>query len=556
MMKVVALLVLFVACAEPSVPRPRFANAEPVRRVDDRRDVARPPAERPFVNLLHQFDGSFVQPVVRALALEASQRARGVNALDEVPDSTWFTNRIGVRELTPEEIHRGPLTIDGPEAYTPWTVTKAKHGGDALGLFVRDSRGELYLIKLDRKGFPEIESAAHVIVNRILWACGYNVTEDVVAYVRPHDIVVDDESTKTDTLRTKTPFRREDLDAMLARAATEPDGRIRVMASRLAPGRAIGGHPSEGVRRDDPNDRIPHELRRDLRGTRPIFAWLDHVDAKESNTLDVWIADEHDPTLHYVRHYHIDYGKSLGAMAMIARDERRSYEYRFDPSEMASSLVSLGFEEREWDERVSAPLRGVGLFDRDFDPGQWKPFTPVYRPLMAADRYDWLWGAKLLMRFTPAQLRAAVEAGRLSDPRAVDYLVDTLVARQRAVAHYAFSRVRPLDRFTVAGDTVCAVDLALVYGLETAIVPAYAVTTFDRRGRRLGRAVRASIIDGSRVCGRELPMARSPDGYTIVRFTPYGSPGPHGSEAAGATFVHVARDPLTRQRRVIGLWRQ
>ena len=35
-------------------------------------------------------------------------RAVNANTLDEVPDSSWFTNRIGVRELPLAEIARGP----------------------------------------------------------------------------------------------------------------------------------------------------------------------------------------------------------------------------------------------------------------------------------------------------------------------------------------------------------------------------------------------------------------------------------------------------------------
>ena len=34
--------------------------------------------------------------------------AQNVNTLGEVPDSSWFTNRIGVRPMSLEEIARGP----------------------------------------------------------------------------------------------------------------------------------------------------------------------------------------------------------------------------------------------------------------------------------------------------------------------------------------------------------------------------------------------------------------------------------------------------------------
>src|SRR5437763_1569634 len=41
-------------------------------------------------------------------------RAKNVNTVDEVPDSSWFTNRVGHRVVTPDEVAKGPNTIQGP----------------------------------------------------------------------------------------------------------------------------------------------------------------------------------------------------------------------------------------------------------------------------------------------------------------------------------------------------------------------------------------------------------------------------------------------------------
>src|SRR5690349_4308624 len=90
-------LALAMACAaSPDLPAPRFANAPAVTRVDDRRDVPTKPAEREFVHDLYHYDGTIQRRFTRALELPRGQRALGVNALDEAPDSTWFTNRIGI----------------------------------------------------------------------------------------------------------------------------------------------------------------------------------------------------------------------------------------------------------------------------------------------------------------------------------------------------------------------------------------------------------------------------------------------------------------------------
>ena len=44
-------------------------------------------------------------------ASETRVRAQNINTVDEVPDSSWFTNRIGFRPLSVEELVQGPVTL-------------------------------------------------------------------------------------------------------------------------------------------------------------------------------------------------------------------------------------------------------------------------------------------------------------------------------------------------------------------------------------------------------------------------------------------------------------
>jgi hypothetical protein len=133
-----------------------------------------------------------------------------------------------------------------------------------------------------------------------------------------------------------------------------------------------------------------------------------------------------------------------------------------------------------------------------------------------------------------------------------EYLVAALRQRQRATAHYAFSRVRPLDEVSVSGSILCFEDLVIRHGLtspEAAANTRYFITTFDRRGRELrrGRSYTATAATG-RVCTKPLALAATNDRYTVVRVQTTG--------AAGRTFVHLARDPASSELRVIGIWRQ
>ena len=539
-------------CApEARLPGVRFANAAPVAAVDDRRDVPDRPPERAFSRLAYNFDGSFFRLVTRALELPRPRRALGVNALDEVPDSTWFTNRIGVRELSLDKLRRGAAVVGSPEPHRPWTIHSTKVGGVSIGFIITDARGERWLLKFDRAGFPEAETATEVIVSKLLWACGYNVPEDHVVYFRPGDLVLAPDAVVKDWGGERGRLDRAELERALARIVHEPDGRIRGMASRMVDGKPLGGHAAEGTRAGDPNDRIPHELRRDLRGAYVFFSWLDQTDAKEDNSLDVWVADPADPGRHYVKHYLIDFGASLGTQARFSSNLREGYTYLLDFPDLLEELAMLGLGARPWAHRAWSGLRGVGMLEAAaFRPGAWKAATPAYLPFRVADDQDKLWAAKILMRFTREQIRAVVETARLSDPRAVDYLVETLVARQRIAARHWFSRLPPLDRFAPGddGQALCFDDLMLSYRLAPASVDTrYTVTAYDGGGRPLGASSELRGDPSGRACA-PLVLAPDRDGYTIVRIET------HWARHTRATYVHLARD-ASGAPRVIGVWR-
>src|SRR5215510_8608947 len=82
------------------------------------------------------------------LATGNPKQASNVNALDEVPDSSWYTNRHHIRRMSTDELQRGPNTGKGPDFSTA-VITKAKTSGVTPGMMVKDFNGESYLIKFD-----------------------------------------------------------------------------------------------------------------------------------------------------------------------------------------------------------------------------------------------------------------------------------------------------------------------------------------------------------------------------------------------------------------------
>ena len=538
-------VIVLTACSTAArVPAVRFANAPAVDTVNDRLDVPEQPSERLFLDNLYHYDGLIQRRMTRAMELHPPTRALGVNALDEVPDSTWFTNRIGVRDLTVDRVAKGPNTVGSPELYKPWTVKSTKIGGAEIGLIVSDSRGEKFLLKFDQRGYPEQETGAHIIVDKILWAVGYNVTDDYIVHFRTTDLVLaKDAYIKDSEVDPKRPLHVDELERRLARVESEPNGSYRALASHWLPGRPVGGHPAEGVRDDDPNDRIPHELRRDLRGLYTFAAWLDHGDIQEGNFLDMWTTDAADPHRHYLKHYAIDFGKSLGVFATTGEDPRRGYDYWFDPAAITRSLVSAGTIRRRWEARDRNVARGVGAYDvATFDPGDWRPSSAAYVPFTTVDRYDAFWATKIAMRLSRAQIHAIVEAAHYTEPLATEYLTDTIVARQRKTAEYWFARVNPLDGFHMSGAQLCFDDLAVKYRI-TAEPTTYAATTFDRDGTQLASST------SPETCTRALALGHDTDAYTIVELQT------QRDDYAGRTLVHIARNRSTGELRVIGVWR-
>jgi hypothetical protein len=552
---VLALSTLSAGCGASSPARhTRFHNQNPIWVVNDRKDVKKEPAERKFYKALYHFDGIWHGRIDRWMEMRRTQRAQSVNSLDEVPDSTWFTNRIGVRDLGVEEIRTGPNMTGSPEDHRPWIIKSSKVGGVNVGFIIVDQRGVKYVLKFDEGNTPEMETGADVVLQRLLWACGFNVPEDYIVQFRREDLVRAPDAAIKDPMGEETPMSDEFIDMQLAKIIKNKDGSIRGLASQFIPGTPIGGYARDGVREDDPNDTIPHQLRRETRGLYAINSWLDHTDMKEDNTLDTYVEDPRDPEVHYVLHYLIDFGKGLGTQGYLNQRRWVGFSYIVDLAQIAASSVTLGLWKRPWEGRLMANIPGVGIFESElYDPGHWKSYTPSYFPFHDVDRFDGFWGAKIVVRFTRDQIRAAVEAGRFSDRRAVEYLTGTLVERQRKTARYWFDRVNPLDRFQARpnerGLQLCFEDLAIRYAIDRAPTR-YAARAFDYEGNALAWTGKATPGENGRACLEAIRPAASHEGYTVIEIVTHRQ----GANLP-PTLVHLGNDKRSGQSRVIGLRR-
>src|SRR4029453_809433 len=66
-------------------------------------------------------------------------RAKDINTIDEVPDSSWFTNRIGATTVTIDDIVRG-ANRGAPPDPSRWVILREKPSGAHPGFTARDAK--------------------------------------------------------------------------------------------------------------------------------------------------------------------------------------------------------------------------------------------------------------------------------------------------------------------------------------------------------------------------------------------------------------------------------
>jgi hypothetical protein len=419
-------------------PGPRYYPDDPIWRDNDTRDI--PPVAVFDLSKSYEFLNETFGESVRSRG-----RALNVNTLDEVPDSSWFTNRLGRHDLTIDAVVRGPNQVDGPAAGA-WMVTGRPDSGITPKFTIKDARGDTYLIKLDPAKFPELPSSVEVISTKIFHAIGYHVPEDFIVTFDPARLeVAPGAKIKMDT-GSKRPIERADVEQWLRHAPRTANGSIRALASRYVPGKVVGQYRYTGTRSDDSNDIYPHERRRELRGLRVFAAWLNHDDARSINSIDTYVTDN---GRRYIRHYLQDFGSNLGSGSTSAQQPRGGNEYLIEGDKIAKGLFSFGLYTRDWTNVRYPADPSLGNIEADFfEPARWKTEypQPAFDQMDAADAF---WAASIASRFDDRMIKAIVDTGELSNPEAAKYLTDVIIRRRDKVVAYWIVQTNPLDRFVI-----------------------------------------------------------------------------------------------------------
>ncbi|UJR85680.1 hypothetical protein [Sandaracinus amylolyticus] len=536
----------------------RFPLRDPMW-IDDDRIVFGPKPEEQYNSWIWDgVDNTTFRQLAELWEYEETREAINVNSVDEVPSSSWFENRIGLRPVSLEELSQGAC---GEQEIppTPWTIVEHKAQGTTPG-FVIEVEGQRYLFKTDIR-VPELTTAADSIATRIFHAVGYSTPCNRVVTFTPDVFEI-----APGTMRnghSDQPMTQADLDEVMGAALRMPDGRLRGSLSRYVDGDVLGGWRFDGRRDDDPNDVVEHQHRREIRGMYVLSAWLNHIDSRAENNFDAWVAAGDDESRGYVRHYILDVGDSFG-LIWERSDEltrRFGHSHYADLEHIGVDLLTLGLLERPYREDASDRPHPVFTYYNveDFHPDDWRNGYPNPGFERRTER-DMAWMARIISQFHDEQLRALIATGMFSEPSVARDLERILRGRQRKILERYLTRLSPLafPQVVAEGERswLCMRDLAVESEIRDA---------WDRRHRAsawLDWPYGGPAVEVEQRRTDEHVCALLPD----LDVTPVGAPRPPpylvidvvastpGRETTGAASVHLYQTG-PNEYRIVGLRR-
>jgi hypothetical protein len=462
-----AVILLVATAAAPALAQgPRFYRDDPLRTEPTPLPVTDVKA-RALSEVLEQVKNSLRKTGERHPA-NGVIVARAVNTLGEVMDGDWYVNRHAARRMTIEELQRGPGNANPPALAAPWQVLVVKTFGVTPGVLVADNKNELYLLRFDPFSHEGLATGAEMVTSRLLYALGYHVPENYIVRFRRSQLIAHTEGQAVSSSGRPRELLGTDIDMFLRRVPVGTDQTYRAVATRLpeARGSLLGPFQVWGVRRDDPNDTVPHEHRRDLRGLSVFESWVNNANARAVGTQDILTTVG---GVTRIRHYLVDFTRSLGSGIQDgAKLSWEGNEAAFPGLEaIGRNIAGMGIATPTWMKASFPRLREVGAFEANtFEPAEW---TTNHSIAPFANRLpdDTFWAARQVMAFTDEEIRAIVQTGQYSK-EAEDWITAALIERRNRIGRTFFARVLPLDRVRVAANALEFDDLNVTYGFAPA----------------------------------------------------------------------------------------
>ena len=505
---VLTLSAISLFAAGVATQSPRFYPDDPIAREPESQDASKAAffeQSEMYELMANLFATSRYQPT--------GLRAKNINTIDEVPDSSWFTNRVGARQVSIDDLVRGP-NAGAPPDPSKWVLIREKSSGAHPGFTATDGKGETWFLAFDPPHAPEGATAAVAIATKIFWGLGYNQVETFITTLDPKTTSIHPEATVRRPNGKRTAFTQDDMNVILENVKRNADGTYRVVAGRQLPGKILGGFQYAGTRPDDPNDLVAHEHRRELRALRVFGAWTNLTDLKNKNTLDTVITENGKAI---VKHYLQDVGSTFG-LCNGEHEWDLSYEYFYEGPPSRKRLVTLGFGLSPWQTVDYVEYPSVGKFEgKEFDPRAWRPQSPTtaYMELREDDAF---WAARRIAAFTDEMIRAAVHTGQFSNPEAEKYLADVLIERREKIKSAYLTQVNPIVNPRLDSGGLTVENAAISGGVAQA--PA---------------AYRAAWMTFDNNTGTTRPLSETKSSTATI-------PAPDGLPSSGFVAVDIAAD--------------
>ena len=390
----------------------------------------------------------------------------GVNTMGEVLDGEWFVNRHATRRLTPAQLRAGSGMDHAPLQDGAWRILAVKPYGVRPGILMADGRDQLYILIVDPPDHREMSTGAHMVSSRMLHAIGYYVPETyLVSFEREKLVVAEGAEIESSAGNTRALIE-QDVDEFLRSVARTASGRYRASAIYVSPpewGGFLGPTQVYTTRSDDPNDIVPHEHRRDLRGLSVVGAWINFSTMRAVSTTDVLVDVDGIPR---IRHFLVDLWATLGSGYDEVKRAQEGNDPFFDPSASLKNIVGFGFWSPSWMRAVYPDIPAVGRFESTvFDPEKWTT-TEGLAPFENRLPDDEFWAAKQVMAFTDADIATVVSTGEYNDSEAATWITRTLIERRDKIGHTYLNQLLPLDNFRVQNGRLEYDDLAERYGVS------------------------------------------------------------------------------------------
>ena len=459
MKRFVGILLMIAACSADGLCR-KFYDDDPLIQEPAPRTVQNP-AVRKLSDYYDILKHTLATPGEKQKA-GANIPAQAINTLGDPMEGAWWEKRHYWKRMTTAELERGPGSDNAPSMDGRWQVVAAKTEGITPGFVILDRNNRRYFVKFDPPSNPEMATGADQIASKIFYALGYHVPENYVVNFRPEMLELGEDVTVEDKLGRKHKMTGRDLSEILLRVHKGADGKYRATASLELPGTTLGPYRYYATRKDDPNDTVPHEHRRDLRAMHLACALVGHDDSRSINTVDI-LAD--GPSGRYIKHYQLDFGSTLGSGSDKVNSPRSGSEYLFSWKDAGIQLLTLGLAVPSWARARYPDIKAVGRFESAvFDPERWVPEypNPAFRNRLPDDEF---WMAKQIMSLRDEDIRAVVKVAEFSDRKAADWITQCLIERRDKIGRAAFAKVLPVDRFELRDGRLEWTDVAAAYGL-------------------------------------------------------------------------------------------